>query len=152
MSKYINEFAEKWLKALESGEYEQIKGFLRDQHGFCCLGVAEYINESPFIISNGIYYYYQSEKDKENRTNGHDGILSPKTRDRLGLLSRMGDVRDVHPTDIKGGVYADIEINGDMYETLIGANDGCASFKDIAKTLREKPELFFHEIKEIDNV
>jgi hypothetical protein len=29
----------KWIEALESGEYEQTIGCLRDRKGFCCLGV-----------------------------------------------------------------------------------------------------------------
>lgn len=30
----------KWVAALRSGEYSQTKKVLRDDHGFCCLGVA----------------------------------------------------------------------------------------------------------------
>lgn len=30
---------QKWVKALRSGEYKQTNGTLRDQDGFCCLGV-----------------------------------------------------------------------------------------------------------------
>jgi hypothetical protein len=29
----------KWVEALRSGKYEQAKGCLRDDDGFCCLGV-----------------------------------------------------------------------------------------------------------------
>lgn len=29
-----------WLTALRSGEYEQAKGYLETEEGFCCLGVA----------------------------------------------------------------------------------------------------------------
>ena len=29
-----------WVPALRSGKYEQTKGFLPDDHGYCCLGVA----------------------------------------------------------------------------------------------------------------
>lgn len=28
-----------WVKALRSGEYKQIQGLLKDDSGFCCLGV-----------------------------------------------------------------------------------------------------------------
>ena len=31
---------ERWLTALESGEYKQTRDLLRDDNGFCCLGVA----------------------------------------------------------------------------------------------------------------
>lgn len=30
---------DKWIKALRSGEYKQIKGRLKRTNGFCCLGV-----------------------------------------------------------------------------------------------------------------
>lgn len=30
---------ELWIKALNSGKYEQARGQLRNQYGFCCLGV-----------------------------------------------------------------------------------------------------------------
>ena len=33
------EIADKWIAALRSGEYKQIKGRLRTDEGFCCLGV-----------------------------------------------------------------------------------------------------------------
>jgi len=35
----LNEDQEKWLTALESGEYKKITGLLFDRGGFCCLGV-----------------------------------------------------------------------------------------------------------------
>ena len=31
--------AMKWVSALRSGKYKQTKGALKDEHGFCCLGV-----------------------------------------------------------------------------------------------------------------
>lgn len=33
------EIKEKWVAALRSGEYNQTKGYLRNNEGFCCLGV-----------------------------------------------------------------------------------------------------------------
>lgn len=40
--KLPKKFAEKWLKALRSGEYEQAEGRLYDHknNGYCCLGLA----------------------------------------------------------------------------------------------------------------
>lgn len=36
----MNEYQIKWLDALRSGKYNQtVNGCLRDEHGFCCLGV-----------------------------------------------------------------------------------------------------------------
>lgn len=36
----MNDLQEKWLKALESGEYEQGVGQLKREDKYCCLGVA----------------------------------------------------------------------------------------------------------------
>ncbi len=36
----MNKNAKKWVKALRSGEYKQIKGTLQNKNGYCCLGVA----------------------------------------------------------------------------------------------------------------
>lgn len=46
MKKYTlpRDFAEKWIAALRSGKYNQTRGSLRDQFGYCCLGVACVIN------------------------------------------------------------------------------------------------------------
>lgn len=39
--KLEKEFAEKWVKALRSGKYEQGEGYLENADGqYCCLGVA----------------------------------------------------------------------------------------------------------------
>ena len=33
------ELKQKWLKALRSGRYKQVKGTLHNENGYCCLGV-----------------------------------------------------------------------------------------------------------------
>ena len=33
------EIKEKWVAALRSGEYQQTKGYLHNEEGYCCLGV-----------------------------------------------------------------------------------------------------------------
>ena len=51
MSGYLKmdpEFKERWIDALESGEYEQGKGKLCRDGKFCCLGVAADVAEIPF--------------------------------------------------------------------------------------------------------
>ena len=39
-----------WLEALRSGKYEQTRECLRDQHGYCCLGVLQdlYIQHTSY--------------------------------------------------------------------------------------------------------
>lgn len=45
MNKLPVEFKAKWLAALRSGEYSQVKDFLRTPRGFCCLGVACHLHD-----------------------------------------------------------------------------------------------------------
>jgi hypothetical protein len=44
-TKLPQEFKEKWIAALRSGEYKQAKGTLYDPHtdSFCCIGVAGHL-------------------------------------------------------------------------------------------------------------
>jgi len=55
MDKYI---AERWATALESGEYAQTKGNLRDKKGYCCLGVLCELHrqESGGMWDKGYYF------------------------------------------------------------------------------------------------
>ncbi len=39
MKKRLKKVQKKWLEALRSGEYKQTKSCLRNEYGFCCLGV-----------------------------------------------------------------------------------------------------------------
>lgn len=39
MDKMDKEVKQKWIDALRSGKYQQIKGALKSENGFCCLGV-----------------------------------------------------------------------------------------------------------------
>lgn len=60
--KELKKNVKKWIAALRSGEYEQTRGALNDENGFCCLGVAcdlfipknklEYQETSPFIFGD----------------------------------------------------------------------------------------------------
>ena len=73
----LSEDQEKWLTALESGEYKQCRSRLSDGAGFCCLGVG--------CVVLGM---------KESEIAGAKGLLhSKKTRDilsRLRLRSSCG--------------------------------------------------------------
>lgn len=45
---------EKWVTALESGEYKQINGKLSDGEGFCCLGVLCELAVQEGVIEPGV--------------------------------------------------------------------------------------------------
>jgi hypothetical protein len=46
------EIKAKWVAALRSGEYKQIKGNLKTSSGYCCLGVLCEIDDIEFVESN----------------------------------------------------------------------------------------------------
>jgi hypothetical protein len=55
---------EKWIQALRSQEYKQTKSILRDEYGYCCLGVLCDIYSKEMNVpwgkdySHSYYYYY----------------------------------------------------------------------------------------------
>lgn len=62
------EIKQKWIKALRSGEYQQTKGRLKRDDGFCCLGVlcdvydpSGWVNDQPKRDYNRGDYYYDYE-------------------------------------------------------------------------------------------
>jgi hypothetical protein len=80
-------YADKWVKALRSGKYNQGRGKLNDgDENFCCLGVLCEIVKDTFDIKveeafdNGRRYVY-------NKENTRDGIylLPVGLSDKLGL-------------------------------------------------------------------
>ena len=47
-----------WVQALRSGEFKQTIGHLRDEVGYCCLGVAAELTEVPSEPNDdGVYSY-----------------------------------------------------------------------------------------------
>jgi hypothetical protein len=71
------EARELWCRALESGEYAQATGRLRDGFGFCCLGVA-----CELAMQQDIIEEYEAS----------DGTLAnyPSVREWLGLADEEG--------------------------------------------------------------
>jgi hypothetical protein len=58
---------QKWLNALRSGEYQQTKGFLRKEDGFCCLGIlcdlyGKENNVEWNLTNNGHNYKFQESE------------------------------------------------------------------------------------------
>ena len=58
---------QKWLSALRSGDYQQTRSYLRNEDGFCCLGVlcdlyGKEHNVEWKLVDAGIYYEFQDKK------------------------------------------------------------------------------------------
>jgi len=107
----MQENVEKWVEALESGEFEQTQVSLKDEDGYCCLGVAcdiyrretgdgEWVWDEDFNS-----YAFVTEEDRPNAA-----VLPESVRKWLGASSaavRIGswsaiDMNDELGYDFKG--------------------------------------------------
>ncbi len=133
------EFFDKWIAALESGEYEQTTGRLaRDgedgKRRFCCLGVACDLAVKDGIIQvredafGTIEYgdFSASEYNEDDDVNFSDAVLPVKVMKALGVESRDPVVM------VKLGDY-------EASRTLAALNDDYAwDFRQIAEVARQE--------------
>lgn len=116
----MNENAQKWVEALESGEYKQGRGALLKGYEFCCLGVA-----CDVAIKNGVAL----KVDRRGRWTVFDGChlaLPPAVQDWLGLRTEDGEAKD-----------------GTCLTSLNDWED--LSFSEIAAVIRSEPPGLFRE-------
>ena len=108
---------QKWIEALESDEYEQTTGSLRNADTYCCLGVACDISDMGEWVED-IY-----------KVDGvtYGGMLPPKVVEWLGLHSEDGS-----PKHAQFGAWS-----------LIDLNDNHHNFKQIARILRNNEEGYY---------
>ncbi len=119
----LTDFQERWLAALESGEYEQAKGRLVDGCAFCCLGVACQLEGLP---TNGGSEFVDGDQTLE------DGELSRRLSRKLGLYGPSG------------GLKTPVVIADKKYPSLIALNDDAEwTFVQIAAYIRANPENVF---------
>lgn len=99
---------QKWLSALRSGEYQQTKGGLHDENGFCCLGV--------------LCDLYGKENNVEWTLSGFNNAyeFQDKESHLPSSVMEWAGVGDQNP-DINNGT-----------ETLAGLNDSGCTFEEIA--------------------
>ena len=126
------EMREMWLKALESGKYDQGYNVLHDTgDNFCCLGVACDLFAEDFGLElrkfGGDNYYSYG---------GRSHFLPDK------ILNAMGFKTDVGTFD-KEFQY---EHNGETIDSLAKMNDeGDMNFVDIAKFVRKNMSAVFKD-------
>ena len=121
------------VKKLRSGEYTQTKGYLRNQGGFCCLGIA-------CDLTNGISKW---RKRLEN-----DIYNDKKDKNKFYFL--FGKDNETLPKavmDYYGFVHSD---GGFLNEkrcrrTLAGMNDNGISFLKIADVIESEPKDMFKQ-------
>jgi hypothetical protein len=122
----LNKNAQKWVEALESGEFKQGRGALSRDGDYCCLGVA-----CELAIREGVKVKKEAAtKENYAKYDGEEYFLPEKVRKFFGLKTDRGTLPDG--------------------ETLAQKNDGTYgekhSFKDIAAIIRSKPKGLFGKV------
>lgn len=116
---------ERWAQALESGKYAQTRQTLRDEKGYCCLGV--------------VCDLYAKETGKE-------WLKRPTRRDDYYVLDFGYEVAAVllSPTVME---WIGVKEPGGSYvgDSLSNQNDNGADFRDIAAIIRSAPEGLFDD-------
>lgn len=137
MSYTDNANVKKWVRALESGKYEQTIGELASTDGdFCCLGVA-----CEVAIKNGV----KLTKKQKGHTIFYDkqsGVLPTVVKKWLGLRTDSGSFKTPEAS------YPENIIEMDLTEL----NDNGDSFKEIAKVIKSNPKGLFVKPKKVVKV
>jgi hypothetical protein len=109
----------KWAKALESGEYQQTTSTLRDENGYCCLGVA-----CEVALKNGVKMHVEMGEDSW-RYDTEEASLPKAVQEWLGVDN------------------SDPLLNFDGEEiTAISANDLVdKNFTEIARAIRRTYDI-----------
>lgn len=120
----------KWLEALESGNYKQGQGYLKNKDGYCCLGVlCEVMELEHSEVESGATYFKCGQ--------GESAAYVPQAAvPSTGLRSTAG------------GFFKHVRLaNGNFYSGLTSMNDdlgnGGMSFADIAAYIRHDPHNVF---------
>lgn len=119
----LNKNVKLWLKALRSGEYKQVKGRLRTEEGYCCLGVAcdVYAKQHKTLK-------WRRDEEGDIEFSGASTQLPDNVRKWLGLKDSEGEfnLKDGHE------------------ETLTNLNDDEEkSFEEIADIIESNPDGLF---------
>lgn len=124
----FTDLQEKWLQALESGEWKQTRGLLYDGKGYCCLGVAcRLVDENHPALALDV------DGDSEGWTEvgaSNQQTAPPNVQSGLFLAIPNGSFHGLSP-----------ELRREV--TLTDANDSGVSFTEIAAYIREYPWAVF---------
>lgn len=133
---------EAWLKALESGEYKQCKGYLSTGGGYCCLGVA---CEVKGMKGKECLDGDETETKVVLKFGSNIATAPPSVETHLCLRSDMGtfDRELVSEKDLEAIEKAKPECTD-----LATLNDDAGwSFKRIARFIRRNPQAVFTKSK-----
>lgn len=115
------EIKQQWLTALRSDEYPQTDGYLRDEQGYCCLGVL-----CDLAVQAGVVECFKTADDPFYRYNADESVLPKEVIKWAGL-----DHSDPYVTVEDGW---DAEARSQLSEL----NDSGMSFADIADLIEKE--------------
>lgn len=106
---------EEWVAALRSGKYRQTKGYLRDQTGFCCLGVGCDLADPDL---------WEEAVDRDGFVYGADipTMQMPPSSTPLPLLKFWGDLAAMNDA---GRTFSEI---ADELERIVEAIDATSKW------------------------
>lgn len=113
---------ERWLKALESGNYEQGEGKLRSGNAFCCLGIGCLIAKVPGRPQSDGDWYFATNGSSWTKSYAPTALV-----EYLALRNQAG-----------GG-------DDSREPSLIQLNDFSKPFSEIAAIIRSDPSVYFKE-------
>lgn len=119
---------ELWLTALRSGEYQQARGYLHTDEGYCCLGVACDI--------------YRKETGKGEWAPSNSNDYTPRYAFVLGCTDQELGLPD------EVAAWLGLESNmgdyvNDEERTLADENDAGTTFEQIAEIIESRPPGLF---------
>jgi len=119
----FTEIQEKWLQALESGEYQQGHKWLRHDGCYCCLGVACEVMGFEYDLANASF---------KNGSRRMSWQLDKDVAASLGLRTQLGQLTE----GVRGP-------SGGLFFNLASLNDNGMPFTEIAAYIRANPENVF---------
>ena len=133
-----------WIEALESGRYSQTHTRLRDEDGFCCLGLAcdRYDAHEWHEINPGEWAFVDPAEEDLRATEE----LPHRVQDRLEMWSSTGQFSLLRiPADDPDFVRIRDRSGSNAGDcNLAQLNDGGWTFAEIAALVRRHPRLFFY--------
>lgn len=135
----------RWILALESGEFAQTKKVLKNETGYCCLGVAcEVLRPGRWtdhMVVDGEDtepgFGFRSENDEQAPGTGVETTTTlPDELTELLAIGNDGSFWISYDPDANPDPGFYLWPIADGHNALTGANDGGASFDQIAQALR----------------
>lgn len=123
---------ERWIQALESGDFKQTTHCLRDDTGFCCLGLASHLTDSKgwHREHGAAAFSFRPSSEPSGAETSRDHLI-PSVRKRYG--EQLGPLGINVGGRFPDGLGTTLELGS---FALGGINDMGATFEEIAQILR----------------